>query len=280
MVERITIESHCRAGQYSPPIAIFLALSLLFGIASVADSHQLDEIVGELPDSIQQSILERPDLFNAYVIAVLSHRPDLVALVDRHSPLSPTYVPSDLVAIDDYGDRLVLLRPDMLISRSAIADLLEMSDAAAEEGIVLEIASAYRSYDYQAEIYDREVRLIGLEQASREVALPGASQHQLGTTIDFGSISLGFADTEASRWLEANASSYGFSLSYPSGMEHLTGYIYESWHYRYIGKLAAALERQFFDGKQYYMLNFIHKRRDSFFSDIGFPRAAAEYSVQ
>ena len=77
--------------------------------------------------------------------------------------------------------------------------------------------------------------------------------------MDFGPISEAFARTKASRWLTANARRFGFSLSYPKGLTAVTGYEWESWHYRYIGKAAAALEGEFFGGVQEYLVLFLER---------------------
>ena len=91
--------------------------------------------------------------------------------------------------------------------------------------------------------------------AERESARPGASQHQLGTAIDFGSITDAFAQTRAGKWLVAHAWEYGFSLSYPQGDEGITGYRYESWHYRFITKPGVLLQRRYFGNIQQYLLD-------------------------
>lgn len=132
-----------------------------------------------------------------------------------------------------------------------------MATAAEIDGITLVFSSAYRSYDYQKAVYERNVRQLGQEQADRESARPGTSQHQLGTTVDFGSITDAFAETPAGKWLLENAWRYGFSLSYPDGYESLTGYRHEIWHYRYISRAAARLERDYFGSIQHYLLVFL-----------------------
>ncbi|MCE1197115.1 D-alanyl-D-alanine carboxypeptidase family protein, partial [bacterium] len=84
-----------------------------------------------------------------------------------------------------------------------------------------------------------------------------ASQHQLGTAADFGSITDEFAGTAAGKWVAANAGRFGFSLSFPKGLEPVTGYLWESWHFRYIGKEAAALQEEYFGGVQHYLIVFL-----------------------
>ena len=96
-----------------------------------------------------------------------------------------------------------------------------------------------------------------MEEAERESARPGTSQHQLGSAIDFGSITDDFDETTMGKWLYANASKYGWSLSFPKNYEDITGYRWECWHFRYIGVPACQMQRKWFGNVQQYMLEFI-----------------------
>jgi D-alanyl-D-alanine carboxypeptidase len=132
-----------------------------------------------------------------------------------------------------------------------------MSRAAKAEGVSLLVSSAYRSYEYQKSVFARNVAEMGEKEALRVSAPPGASQHQLGTAMDFGSITDAFAETAAGKWLTFNAASFGFSLSFPKDMEAVTGYRWESWHYRFIGKDAVTLQNEYFGGIQQYLMLFL-----------------------
>jgi D-alanyl-D-alanine carboxypeptidase len=121
------------------------------------------------------------------------------------------------------------------------------------------VSSAYRSYEYQVGSFARWTKRLGLAEAERNSARPGMSQHQLGLTVDFGSIDDAFARTPAGRWLQANADRFGWSLSFPQGYESRTGYAWECWHYRYVGKTLAAFINDWFGGVQHYALSFIHE---------------------
>lgn len=119
----------------------------------------------------------------------------------------------------------------------------ELAAAALTSGINLQAFSTYRSYDYQVTLYNRYVERDGQEAADRYSARPGYSEHQTGLAFDIGEVnhekhwaSNSFGDTEAAKWLAANAHQYGFILRYPEGKEEMTGYMHESWHYRYVGK--------------------------------------------
>ena len=119
----------------------------------------------------------------------------------------------------------------------------ELAASAVTSGISLQAFSTYRSYDYQVTLYNRYVERDGQEAADRYSARPGYSEHQTGLAFDIGEVnhekhwaSNSFGDTEAAKWLAANAHQYGFILRYPEGKEETTGYMHESWHYRYVGK--------------------------------------------
>lgn len=225
---------------------------------TMKDLHSMTDA---LPSSIQNTIRGNGREFLEKLIPLLSYPEDILVLVDKEHPLPSDYEPEDLVNLVDRG--FTCNREGLLLREICIPDLKEMNDAAGEEGLTLLISSAYRSYDYQDRVFRYHVNTIGEEQAKRESAEPGKSQHQLGTTIDFGSITPEFAYTPEGKWLKEHAWEFGFSLSYPEGAEELTGYIHEIWHYRWIGKKAAAFERRFFNGMQQYMLTFLHDNRDS-----------------
>jgi D-alanyl-D-alanine carboxypeptidase len=181
--------------------------------------------------------------------------PGLFLRADGERALSESFEPTDLRELDGTG--LSLSRGGHRLRAPALAALLEMDAAARKEGVLLLVSSSYRSYAYQAEVFARNAAEVGEERAARDTARPGRSQHQLGTALDFGSIDDSFAQTKAGLWLAANAARFGFSLSYPRGMEAVTGYTWESWHYRYLGKDATRLEAEYFGGIQQYLLRFL-----------------------
>ncbi|MCL2319786.1 MAG: M15 family metallopeptidase, partial [Treponema sp.] len=175
--------------------------------------------------------------------------------VDKQNPLPSGYEPVDLVPLK--GGSYKVSRNDLQLRGIAARALEEMAAAAAAEGIVLTVGSAYRSAAYQAQVYEREVKTYGQETADRESAQSGKSQHQLGLVVDFAPIDDAFAKTKASDWLLRNAGRFGWSLSFPDGYEKITGYRWESWHYRYVGQDLSAFINTYFDGIQQYALQFI-----------------------
>ncbi|MDR1868535.1 MAG: M15 family metallopeptidase [Treponema sp.] len=222
-------------------------------LSNVLANAQLPQSVCE---KIKDTIAEDP-AFLLELFSILQTDPYLWVLVDKEHPLNENYEPDDLVELKNGSYRVN--RTGLFVRRAAAASLEEMSAAARKEGLTLLASSAYRTYGYQVEVYARNVREMGQEAADRESARPGNSQHQLGLVIDFGSITDAFAQTAEGRWLAANASRFGWSLSYPEGYEDVTGYRWECWHYRYVGAELAQFIDSYFDGIQQYALRFIHE---------------------
>lgn len=182
---------------------------------------------------------------------------DLLTLVDKQHYLAADFVPADIAALKP-NDFYLLNRNDLSLRFPVEKALRKMALAAKEDGINLVVSSTYRSYDYQKNLYERNVRQLGKAVADRESAPPGASQHQLGVAVDFGSITDEFAQTKQGRWLAENAGDYGWSLSFPDGYEDVTGYRWECWHFRYVGVAAVEFQRKWFSDVQQFMLEFIH----------------------
>jgi len=232
-------------------------------LPSKEDSRMLmmEKLTLDLPEEIRKTILDDINGFMDQIALVLKLPTDTFLLADKQNFLGADYKPDDIVMLTDYPD-LVLSRDDRSLREILIPDLLRMVEDARKEGLTLLISSAYRSYEYQDRLFKWNVEQNGLETAERESARPGTSQHQLGTAIDFGSITDEYAFTPPGKWLLKNAWKYGFSLSYPDGYEDLTGYRHEVWHYRYITPEAAKLQRDYFGDIQYYLLVFINENKE------------------
>jgi D-alanyl-D-alanine carboxypeptidase len=181
---------------------------------------------------------------------------DLLTLVTSVYGISREYTPDDLVNLADYLPLRVTLGYDNQLRRAAAASLLHLVADMQRDGLSPQIISGYRSYAAQAGAWqkwlDREP-----ERAAMISVPPGHSEHQLGTTVDFGSPELSlllgdddvefhtyFYKTSESIWLENHAHEYGFSLSYPLEAYEVTGFYYEPWHYRYIGPELASQLRE------------------------------------
>jgi zinc D-Ala-D-Ala carboxypeptidase len=159
-------------------------------------------------------------------------------IVDKARPLAPLdHAPADLV---DIGGRQ--------LRAEAAQAMRDMIAAAAAQGLILSVQSAYRSYDYQVDTFRNQVARFGEERAEIQVARPGYSEHQTGLAADVGGggcdIESCFATTAEGRWVAANGARFGFVVRYPDGEQDVTGYKYEPWHVRYVGAaLATELQR-------------------------------------
>ncbi len=177
-------------------------------------------------------------------------------LLEKYSKvyfLNENFVPSRLKEID--SQYIQDGKKDQYFHAEAIDHLEDMFDEAEDDDIDLKIVSAYRSFDEQTELKGQFTQVYG-SGANTFSADQGYSEHQLGTTLDITTPSVGgtyasFGETEAFEWLTKNAYKYGFILSYPKDNEF---YIYEPWHWRFVGKdLAKDLHRRddtFYDLEQ------------------------------
>lgn len=112
----------------------------------------------------------------------------------------------------------------------------EMAAGAANDGISLYVVSGYRSYYYQQQLYNNYVYYRGVTETDRFSARPGHSEHQTGLAFDVNNASSSFENTPEAKWLEEHCVEYGFIIRYPQGKESVTGFKYEPWHVRYLGK--------------------------------------------
>lgn len=158
-------------------------------------------------------------------------------LVNKYNYLTEDYEPEEIVDVSTqyaYEGRIA--------SKKSYEAYKKMADAAKAEGVNMIINSAYRSYQSQKAVYDETANNYGEDYADDFAAHPGFSEHQSGYAFDIGKYNVlldDFEKTDVFKWLSKNAYKYGFILRYPKGKEEITGFTYESWHYRYVGEEAA-----------------------------------------
>lgn len=158
-------------------------------------------------------------------------------LVNKYNYLTEDYVPSNLENIST-----TYARSGMQLVKEAKEAFETLSENAKKEGMNVIAMSSYRSYDYQVNLYNNYVAQDGKEAADKYSARPGYSEHQTGLAIDVYNLDLpytSFEETEEFTWMQENAYKYGFILRFPKDKVDITGYQYESWHYRYVGKKVA-----------------------------------------
>lgn len=171
----------------------------------------------------------------------------ILMVLDRSYALPADHVPPDLVPASTAG--LGGASGPRLVRQVVVDDLGAMRAAWDTAGMAIEIESAYRSFTDQQVTFDGWVARIGEAGARMRAARPGHSEHQLGTAIDV--ISPGWSgrfgdwavESAEGAWMAAHAWEYGFVMSYPPDGIDDTCYGYEPWHYRWIGREAAAEHR-------------------------------------
>lgn len=184
------------------------------------EEQELEDLEGEEVEEVPakeaieyiegQELPEEPTYINGVLIA------------NKRNPLPSTFAPGE--------------------DKEAREAFEEMAAAALLEDYRLVAFSTYRSFEYQTDLYNRYVERDGVEEADRYSARPGYSEHQTGLAFDIGEVnqeqdwaSSSFGETEAGKWVAENAHLYGFIMRYPEGKEWITGYMYEAWHFRYVG---------------------------------------------
>ena len=158
----------------------------------------------------------------------------MYTLVNKFYYLGKDYVPDDLEVIDG-----IYARDSAKAVKVAATTFKKMADDARNEGLTIKVTTGYRSYNFQSTLYNNYVKIDGVKEADTYSARPGYSEHQLGYSLDLTNAkNVGFRDfdkTKEYEWLSKNAYKYGFIQRYPKDKEYITGYMYESWHYRYVG---------------------------------------------
>ena len=155
-------------------------------------------------------------------------------LVNKYYYLDKDYIPNNLEKISTR----YALSGMRLVSEAKVA-FEDMAKSAAKENLKIVAMSTYRSYNYQVSLYNRYKRQDGIEKADSYSGRPGHSEHQTGLAVDIYNEEenyTNFEETEEFEWMQKHAHEYGFILRFPKDKENETGYIYESWHYRYVGK--------------------------------------------
>lgn len=182
----------------------------------------------------------------------------LTVLVNKDFSLPADYVPRDLT-IPNVPFSFTNYSEKKLLRAEAGAALENLFAAASNDGLHLYGVSGYRSYQRQSAIYKENLTKNGPEHTSLYSAMAGSSEHQSGLAIDVSTISIHnrldapFAATPEGRWLAAHCHEYGYILRYPVDKTDITGYAYEPWHIRYVGRaLAMELAQKNLTLEEYY----------------------------
>ena len=160
---------------------------------------------------------------------------DLILVNKTHS-LDESYKPEDLV-IPKIPFLNNTTEEERHMKKEAAKAIEKLFKKAHQEGINIIGSSAYRSYEEQEKVYKHNIDVRGEKEAKKYAAIPGNSEHQTGLAIDVTNEDRWFdKSTKEAKWIANNAYKFGFILRYPEGKEDITGYNYEPWHIRYVGK--------------------------------------------
>ncbi len=217
--------------------------------------EELDTTLSNLPEKVIENIKSDRKGFLDKIIPLIDIYDDFLVLADKNNPLSEKTIPGDLVDLDSFN--IKVNKKGMQIRKPAMDALMMMKNDAEKENLDILVSSAYRSYTYQERIYNYYVSVYGQEETDKFSARPGTSQHQLGTAVDFGSITEEYENTPEGIWMFENCGRYGFSLSYPKGLNDVTGYNYEPWHYRFITAEGCDIQKSYFEDVQQYLLEYL-----------------------
>ena len=155
-------------------------------------------------------------------------------LVNKHNYLKEDYVPENLKSLSS-----TYALSNMKMVEEAANAFESLSKDASKENYKIIAMSTYRSYEYQVDLYNKYVKSDGKDAADTYSGRPGNSEHQTGLAVDVYNQTetyTNFEKTKEYNWMQENAYKYGFILRFPKGKENETGYEFESWHYRYVGK--------------------------------------------
>lgn len=173
-------------------------------------------------------------------------------LINKYYYAGKNYIPNNLETINEK-----YARSGMKLVNYAKDAFEKMAEDAKKEGLSIIAMSSYRSYIYQEKLYKKYVEEDGIKEADSYSARPGFSEHQTGLAVDVYNGKedyTNFENTKEFIWMQENAHKYGFILRFPKDKTDLTGYVYESWHYRYVGvKIASYIKKHNLCYEEYYV---------------------------
>ncbi|MGG1679374.1 D-alanyl-D-alanine carboxypeptidase family protein [Neobacillus sp. NRS-1170] len=226
---------------WPPTIGLLLAAILLAGCMEKFHFAQEEEKIAlNKPTSHTNKTRSSSD----ESIAVVANPESIPVLVNKLHKLPENYSPGDLV--DANIPFIFKEKSEKRKMRTPAASAIEkLFTSAKKQGVNLLGVSAYRSHAAQTVLFNSYVHQDGYEKAATYSAVPGTSEHETGLAIDVTggdgrcAAEECFGGTKEAKWLEKHAADYGFIIRYPKGKNAITGYTYEPWHLRYVGKTIA-----------------------------------------
>lgn len=229
--------------------------------------QRYDQYQSTNPDLSSTEVITRVNMnldYPYYEQIIIQDKPlELNTIVNKYYKLEDTFAPSDLVYINDTysgtNDPAYKYRKHQM-RQVAYNDFIDLKKACAKQGFNLYVVSGYRSTKWQSEIYNNMVNTYSVERADQTCSRPGHSEHTTGLSCDIALDNYSFEEIvnhPQYPWFIEQLADYGFIIRYPEGKENLTGYEYESWHIRYLGKdLAKKVISSNLTYDEYYAQNF------------------------
>lgn len=228
-------------------IVLLILLGIVFSIRSCAKHHQAKVKAKQEQQEKKNKDPAEEARKKAVKAAKKRENPltedtgDILMIVNKEYTLSEDYMPNDLTKVE-HCDFAVGSDECHQLKKEPAEAIEEMFSAAREDGYEIVMRTGYRSYGYQAALYDSYKEQDGEEAADKYSARPGTSEHQSGLCCDVGvegNDLNAFEGTDEAKWIADNSWKYGFVVRYQEDKEDITGYMYEAWHIRYVGKEAA-----------------------------------------
>lgn len=180
-------------------------------------------------------------------------------IVNKYYVLDSNYVPEGLVNISSKYNGLGVDAKALPVVKEAFE---KMASDITKENMIIKVRTSYRSYATQKDLYNSYLKNKTTAMVDLTAARPGYSEHQTGLALDVqaeDSNYTSFENTKEYKWMLKNAYKYGFILRYPENKTNITGYNFESWHYRYVGiDVATYIYENNITFEEYYM-KFIAK---------------------
>lgn len=240
-------------------VSLWLILAICFG-CSTTDNENHGQVNPQREktnhssearekDELKKHLLDETITVNAKGEKVVTNPDDVLVVSNKERNLPENYKPKDLVIPNvpfPFEENV-----EKKYMRKEAAEALEKLFAdAKKENLQLYAMSGFRSYERQRDVFAANVKKLGEENARRVSASPGQSEHQTGLAMDVTcpeidfQLTVEFEQTREGKWVLENAHKYGFIIRYPKGKEAITGYDYEPWHLRYVGKEHAAYMKE------------------------------------
>lgn len=224
-----------------------LAVFLLYFFAGPALSDKVGEITTAIPDAIPASLMVSADKNSgkegsAIKTTARDKSSEYLALVNKTHGIDADYEPPDLQTA---SPRVKGSSKYQELRKPAAEAFKKLAAGAEKAGYTIKLTSGYRPYTYQKYLFEKYVNKDGRYRAEQYSAEPGHSEHQLGLSADVSSPAVNYnlvqayGTTAEGKWLAKNAYKYGFIIRFPKGKSKITGYDYEPWHIRYVGKAPA-----------------------------------------